>query len=106
MYAIRSYYGEARHDPVSTAVFERMSTSTGGKAYFAKDWQDQQSGMVLHRTRSLLVRQQTSTINAIRAHLAEFGIVAPLSWKGEGGQTKVADLTWRTWDVAKRLELV
>jgi len=33
---------EARHDPVSTAVFERMSTSTGGKAYFAKDWQDQQ----------------------------------------------------------------
>src|SRR3990172_3695254 len=33
---------EARHDPVSTAVFERMSTSTGGKAYFAKNWQDQQ----------------------------------------------------------------
>ncbi len=33
---------EARHDPVSTAVFERMSASTGGKAYFAKDWQDQQ----------------------------------------------------------------
>ena len=33
---------EARHDPVSTAVFERMSTSTGGKAYFAKDWQEQQ----------------------------------------------------------------
>lgn len=38
---------------------------------------EQQSGMVLHRTRSLFVRQQTSTINAIRAHLAEFGIVAP-----------------------------
>ena len=33
---------EARHDPVSTAVFERMSISTGGKAYFAKNWQDQQ----------------------------------------------------------------
>jgi len=33
---------EARHDPVSTAVFQRMSASTGGKAYFAKDWQDQQ----------------------------------------------------------------
>lgn len=33
---------EARHDPVSTAVFERMSISTGGKAYFAKDWQEQQ----------------------------------------------------------------
>ncbi|NVK34724.1 MAG: methionine synthase [Rhodobacteraceae bacterium] len=25
-------------------------------------------------------------------------------WKGEGGQKREADLTWRTWDVAKRLE--
>jgi VWFA-related protein len=33
---------EAKLEPVSTAVFERMSSSTGGKAYFAKDWQDQQ----------------------------------------------------------------
>jgi VWFA-related protein len=32
----------ARLDPVSTAVFERMSASTGGKSYFAKDWQDQE----------------------------------------------------------------
>lgn len=33
---------EARLDPVSTAVFERMSATTGGKAYFAKNWTDQQ----------------------------------------------------------------
>ncbi len=33
---------EARLDPISTAVFERMSTSTGGKAYFAKNWREQQ----------------------------------------------------------------
>jgi VWFA-related protein len=32
---------QARLDPVSTAVFGRMSSSTGGKSYFAKDWQDQ-----------------------------------------------------------------
>ncbi|WP_346894270.1 methionine synthase [uncultured Roseibium sp.] len=25
-------------------------------------------------------------------------------WKGEGGQKREVDLTWRTWDVAKRLE--
>jgi len=31
----------ARLDPVSTAVFERMAASTGGKSYFAKNWQDQ-----------------------------------------------------------------
>ncbi len=43
---------------------------------------DQQSGMVLHRTRRLLVCQQTSLINAIRAHLAEFGIIAPIGRLG------------------------
>jgi transposase len=43
---------------------------------------EQQSGLVLHRTRHLFVRQQTSVINAIRAHLAEFGIVAPVGRRG------------------------
>ena len=43
---------------------------------------EQQSGLMLHRTRHLLIRQQTSVINAIRAHLAEFGIVAPVGRKG------------------------
>jgi VWFA-related protein len=39
----------ARLDPVSTAVFERMSASTGGKSYFAKDWQDQQNAFAAIR---------------------------------------------------------
>src|SRR5262249_15638094 len=43
---------------------------------------EQQSGLVLHRTRHLLIRQQTAVINAIRAHLAELGIVAPVGRKG------------------------
>ena len=30
---------------------------------------------MLHRTRALLIRQQTMLANAFRAHLAEFGIV-------------------------------
>jgi transposase len=38
---------------------------------------EQQSCLTLHRTRHLFIRHQTSVINAIRAHLAEFGIVAP-----------------------------
>ena len=38
---------------------------------------EQQSVLMLHRTRNLLVRQRTMLINAIRAHMAEFGIVAP-----------------------------
>jgi transposase len=43
---------------------------------------EQQSGLTLHRTRHLFIRQQTSVINAIRAHLAEFGIIAPVGRKG------------------------
>ena len=37
---------------------------------------------MLHRTRHLFIRQRTSVINAIRAHLAEFGTVAPIGRKG------------------------
>jgi VWFA-related protein len=32
---------EAQLEPVSTAVFERMTAATGGKAYFAKNWHEQ-----------------------------------------------------------------
>ena len=43
---------------------------------------EQQSVLVLHRARHLFIRQQTAVINAIRAHLAEFGIVAPVGRHG------------------------
>jgi transposase len=43
---------------------------------------EQQSCLMLHRTRHLFIRQQTAVINAIRAHLAEFGIVAPVGRTG------------------------
>jgi transposase len=43
---------------------------------------EQQSGLVLHRTRHLLICQQTSVINAMRAHLAEFGITAAVGRRG------------------------
>ena len=43
---------------------------------------EQQSCLMLHRTRHLFIRQQTAVINAIRAHLAEFGIVAPVGRNG------------------------
>jgi transposase len=43
---------------------------------------EQQSCLMLHRTRHLFIREQTAVINVIRAHLAEFGIVAPVGRKG------------------------
>jgi len=50
--------------------------------FVATKTSEQQSGLVLHRTRHLLIRQQTAVINAIRTHLAEFGIVAPVGRNG------------------------
>ena len=37
---------------------------------------EQQAGLMLHRSRDLLIRQRTQLINALRAHLAELGLVA------------------------------
>jgi transposase len=51
---------------------------------------EQQGGLMLHRTRNLFVRQQTAVINAIRAHLAEFGIVAPVGRRGVEALLNVA----------------
>ena len=45
--------------------------------FVAVKGEEQQARAMLFRTRDLLVRQRTQTINALRGHLAEFGIVAP-----------------------------
>ena len=47
---------------------------------------DQQAAATVLKTRALLVRQQTQAINALRAHLSEFGIIAAT------GKAKVAGL--------------
>ena len=59
---------------------------------------EQQSCLMLHRTRHLFIRQQTAVINAIRAHLAEFGIVAPV---GRNGVEQLLDVVAEASD--KRL---
>ncbi len=43
---------------------------------------EQQSVLMLHRTRQLFVRQRIALVNAIRAHMAEFGIVAGVGRNG------------------------
>ena len=53
---------------------------------------EQQSCLMLHRTRHLFIRQQTAVINTIRAHLAEFGVVAPV------GRNGVEDLLYTVAD--------
>ena len=43
---------------------------------------DQQAALMLHRTRELFIVQRTQLINAMRAHLAELGLVAPTGIDG------------------------
>ena len=43
---------------------------------------EQQGALMLHRTRDLLIRQCTQLINAMRAHLAELGLVAQKGCEG------------------------
>jgi len=57
------------------AIAEAASRPT--MRFVAVKSEDQQAAMMAYRTRDLLVRQRTQTINALRAHLAERGIVAP-----------------------------
>jgi transposase len=47
---------------------------------------EQQGQLMQHRTRDLLIRQRTQSINAFRAHLAELGIVAA---QGDAGVTEL-----------------
>ena len=51
--------------------------------------QEQQSGLMLHRTRQLLVRQRTMLSNALRGHLAELGIVSAKGRNGTGELLKI-----------------
>jgi len=44
--------------------------------------EEQQGILVLHRARELLIRQRTMLINALRGHLAEFGIVTRVGRAG------------------------
>ena len=57
------------------AIAEAASRPT--KRFVAVKSEAQQAAAMAYRTRDLLVRQRTQTINALRGHLAEQGIVAP-----------------------------
>jgi len=56
---------------------------------------EQQTGLMLHRTRQLLVRQRTMLSNALRGHLAELGII---SAKGRNGTAELLKVIANTKD--------
>src|SRR6202161_3809693 len=74
---VKPYVKRNKNDAVDAeAICEAVTRAN--MRFVATKTPEQQSCLTLHRTRHLFIRQQTSVINAIRAHLAEFGIVAPV----------------------------
>jgi transposase len=78
---VKPYVKRHKNDATDAeAIFEAVTRAN--MRFVATKTAEQQSCLVLHRTRHLFIRQQTAVINAIRAHLAEFGIVAPVGRHG------------------------
>src|SRR5471030_1754073 len=78
---VKPYVKRHKNDAIDAeAICEAVTRAN--MRFVATKAPEQQSGLMLHRTRHLFIRQQTAVINVIRAHLAEFGIVAPVGRKG------------------------
>ena len=74
---VKPYVKRGKNDaPDAEAICEAVTRPT--MRFVAVKSAEQQSVLMLHRTRELMVRQRTMLVNAIRAHMAEFGIVAPV----------------------------
>ena len=72
---VRPYVKTNKHDAADAeACCEAVRRP--GMRFVPVKREDQQSLLMLHRVREQLLKQRTATINALRAHLAEFGIVA------------------------------
>jgi len=78
---VKPYVKRQKNDAADAeAICEAVTRAN--MRFVATKTPEQQSCLMLHRTRHLFIRQQTSVINAIRAHLAELGIVAPVGRNG------------------------
>ena len=72
---VRPYVKTNKHDAADAEACCEAVQRPGMRFVPAKD-EDQQSMLVLHGVREQLLKQRTATINALRSHLAEFGVVA------------------------------
>src|SRR5471032_1307046 len=78
---VKPYVKRQKNDAADAeAICEAVTRAS--MRFVATKTPEQQSCLMLHRTRHLFIRQQTAVINAIRAHFAEFGIVAPVGRNG------------------------
>ena len=72
---VKAYVKRQKNDASDAeAICEASSRPT--MRFVAVKTEEQQARGMLFRTGDLLVRQRTQTINALRGHMAEFGVVA------------------------------
>src|SRR5512132_1050391 len=82
---VKAYLKRSKNDANDAAAICEAVTHPSMRFVPTKSEQ-QQSGLMLHRSRQLLVRQRTMLSNAIRGHLAELGII---SAKGRNGTAEL-----------------
>jgi len=71
----KPYVKRGKNDGVDAeAICEAMSRP--GMRFVPIKSAEQQATLALHKARELLIKEQTMSVNALRGHLAEFGIVA------------------------------
>lgn len=81
---VKAYVKRQKNDAIDAeAICEAVTRPT--MRFVETKSLEQQSIMMLHRVRSMLVRQRTQLSNAIRGHMAEFGMVAALGRNGLEG---------------------
>src|SRR5882757_9261144 len=84
----KPYVKRGKNDAVDAdACCEAMSRP--GMRFVPVKSAEQQATLMLHKTRELLVKQRTMSVNALRGHLSEFGIIAA---KGIGRVDELLDL--------------
>ena len=85
---VKAYVKRGKNDAADAEAICEAVTRPNMR-FVATKTVEQQAGLMLHRTRHMFVRQRTALINAIRAHLAEFGIVAAVGRNGVEALLKV-----------------
>jgi transposase len=78
---VKAYVKRGKNDAADAAAICEAVTRPSMRFVPIKSV-EQQSALMLHRTRDLLIRQRTQLINALRAHLAELGLVAAKGHEG------------------------
>jgi transposase len=72
---VKAYVRRQKNDAADAAAICEAVTRPGMR-FVPPKTSEQQSLLMLHRVRSLIVSQRTALLNALRGHLYEFGIVA------------------------------